>query len=269
MNILLFAVNQSTFVLRDIKILQSKYKVTFCKSNERSFIDIFKLIKSHDIIFLWFASIRFFFPALIAKIYRKKIVTVAGGFDVAKVESGSMGSKWKSLIVKSILNLSNKVLAVSNSNQNEIIQNCKIDVSKIEMIYHGFEDFEQINLDNKKDIILTIGFIDDLSYTRKGIDRLFRLAEELPKIEFHLIGTLVLNSIHVDIPNNVVLHAHLNFMENKFIELLESAKIYIQFSKHESFGCSVAEAMQFGCIPIVSDSYSLPEVVGNCGLKNN
>ena len=107
-----------------------------------------------------------------------------------------MGSKWKSLIVKSILNLSNKVLAISNSNQNEIIQNCKIDVSKIEMIYHGFEDFEQINLDNKKDIILTIGFIDDLSYTRKGIDRLFRLAEELPKIEFHLIGTLVLNNIH-------------------------------------------------------------------------
>ena len=64
----------------------------------------------------------------------------------------------------------------------------------------------------------------------------------------------------------MVLHGHLNFMENKFIELLESAKIYIQFSKHESFGCSVAEAMQFGCIPIVSDSYSLPEVVGNCGL---
>jgi glycosyltransferase involved in cell wall biosynthesis len=206
---------------------------------------------------------------LIARIYKKKILTVAGGFDVAKVEAGSMGSTWKSFIVKSILNLSDKILAVSYSNQNEIIENCRIDVSKIEMIYHGFEDIEQIHLDKKKNIILTIGYIDKLSFTRKGIDRYFRLAEMIPEIEFHLIGKVDLSGFSVNIPNNVILHGHLNFMEDKFIDLLESAKIYIQFSKHESFGCSVAEAMQFGCLPIVSDSYSLPEVVGNCGLIIN
>ncbi|HRP93623.1 MAG TPA: glycosyltransferase family 4 protein [Ignavibacteriaceae bacterium] len=206
---------------------------------------------------------------MIARIYRKKIITVAGGFDVAKVEAGSMGSKWKSLIVKSILYFSDKVLAVSYSNQNEIVRNCNMNVSKIEMVYHGFEEIEQINLNKKKDIILTIGLIDELSFTRKGIDRFIRLAEIMPEIEFHLIGTVALNNISINIPNNVVVHGHLNFMEAKFIELLESAKIYIQFSKHESFGCSVAEAMQFGCIPIVSDGYSLPEVVGNCGLIIN
>jgi len=266
MNILLFAVNPSTFVLRDIKILQSKFNVTFYKINEHSFFDIIKLIKSHDLTFFWFASLRFFIPALIAKIYRKKILTIAGGYDVAKVESGSMESKWKSLIVKSILNLSNKILAVSNSNRNEIISNCKIDTSKIEMVYHGFEDVKQIHLNKKKDIILTVGYVDKLSFTRKGIDRFFRLAEILSEFEFHLVGKVELNDSRINIPNNIILHGHLNLKENKFIDLLESAKIYIQFSKHESFGCSVAEAMQFGCIPIVSDSYSLPEVVGDCGL---
>ena len=95
MNILLFAVNRSTFVVRDVKIIRTKFNVTFCKSNEHSLIDILNLIKSHDVIFFWFASLRFFIPALIARIYRKKIITVAGGFDVAKVEAGSMGSKWK------------------------------------------------------------------------------------------------------------------------------------------------------------------------------
>jgi len=145
MKILLFAVHPSTFVLRDIKILQAKYDVTFCKISEYNLFEITRLIKSHDLVFFWFASLHFFLPSLIAKIFGKKIITIAGGYDVAKVESGSMGTMWKSVVVNVILNLSSKILAVSLSNKNEIISNCKIDVSKIEMVYHGFEDQKAID----------------------------------------------------------------------------------------------------------------------------
>ena len=47
------------------------------------------------------------------------------------------------------------------------------------------------------------------------------------------------------------------------------AKVYVQVSIHESFGCSVAEAMLCECIPVVSRRAALPEVVGDCGYYVN
>jgi glycosyltransferase involved in cell wall biosynthesis len=49
-------------------------------------------------------------------------------------------------------------------------------------------------------------------------------------------------------------------------EWLATAKVYVQFSRHESFGCAVADAMLYECIPVVSAVYGLPEVVGDCGI---
>jgi len=42
--------------------------------------------------------------------------------------------------------------------------------------------------------------------------------------------------------------------------------VYAQFSFHEAFGCSVAEAMLCNCIPVVTAGTSLPEVVGDAGF---
>jgi len=47
------------------------------------------------------------------------------------------------------------------------------------------------------------------------------------------------------------------------------SKIYLQLSRHEAFGVSVVEAMKYGCIPIVSNAFALPEVVGNNGYIIN
>jgi glycosyltransferase involved in cell wall biosynthesis len=269
MKIALFSVNRSTFVIRDIKILSTKHTVKLIVPSSNSFKKTFRTIIESDLILFWFASLRFLIPAMIAKLFGKKIITIAGGFDVAVVEHGSMGSWWKSRVVKKILNFSDEVLAVSASNKNEIISNCKIDQAKVTLLYHGFEDINIVDLNKKTDSILTIGYIDKLSYIRKGIDRFITLAIVMPDIQFHLIGENNLIESRIFIPKNVVLHGHLEFGTNKFKSLLESAKIYIQFSRHESFGCSVAEAMQFGCIPVVSDSYSLPEVMGDTGLIIN
>ena len=47
---------------------------------------------------------------------------------------------------------------------------------------------------------------------------------------------------------------------------LTSAKAYVQPSYYESFGCSVAEAMLQGCVPVVTTRGALPEVVGDTGF---
>jgi glycosyltransferase involved in cell wall biosynthesis len=48
--------------------------------------------------------------------------------------------------------------------------------------------------------------------------------------------------------------------------LYARAKVYLQPSIHEAFGCSVAEAMLYNCIPVVSNRFALPEVVGDAGI---
>ncbi len=45
----------------------------------------------------------------------------------------------------------------------------------------------------------------------------------------------------------------------------KKAKIYCQFSRSESFGVSIVEAMYFGCFPIVTNVGGMPELVGKNG----
>jgi glycosyltransferase involved in cell wall biosynthesis len=41
--------------------------------------------------------------------------------------------------------------------------------------------------------------------------------------------------------------------------------VYVQLSAYESFGMALAEAMQCGCVPVVTRRGALPEVVGDAG----
>jgi glycosyltransferase involved in cell wall biosynthesis len=50
------------------------------------------------------------------------------------------------------------------------------------------------------------------------------------------------------------------------VALYRKAKVYCQLSAHESFGVALAEAMACGCVPVVTNRYALPEVVGDAGF---
>ncbi len=272
MKILFITVHSSTFTRVDFEILKSQHSVTYYdySSNYLQDLRLIKLIKENDLIFFWFISLRFIAPLIWSKLLHRKVVFVAGGYDVASLKElnyGSMSSVWKSLIIRNMIRLSDKVVSVSYSNHKEIVANCKTSSDKIEMIYHGLKPPETISYDNKKDRVITIGFIDKSSYYRKGIDRFLELANYISEIEFHIIGRIDVKLGREQLPENVITHGYLN--KKEFVELLESAKIYIQFSRHEAFGYSLAEAMQYGCIPVVSNSYALPEVVGKTGLIIN
>ena len=255
-----------------IEILKSQHSVTYYdfSSNHPKDPGLIKLIKENDLIFFWFISLRFISPLIWSKLLHKKVVFVAGGYDVANLKElnyGSMSSVWKSIIIRNMIRISDKVISVSYSNYKETISNCRTSPDKIEMIYHGLKLPEPVNYNNKKDKIVTIGFIDKSSYYRKGIDRFLELANHMSETEFHIIGRIDVKLEREQLPKNVITHGYLE--KKEFVELLESAKIYIQFSRHEAFGYSLAEAMQYGCIPVVSNSFSLPEVVGETGLIIN
>jgi len=63
---------------------------------------------------------------------------------------------------------------------------------------------------------------------------------------------------------NVHLPGYLS--NDELLRLYQRSQFYIQLSAHESFGISVVEAMLCECVPIVTDRYALPEVVGDSGI---
>ena len=56
------------------------------------------------------------------------------------------------------------------------------------------------------------------------------------------------------------------FSDKELLDWYQRAKVYVQASAHEGFGITVGEAMLCKCIPVVTDRFSLPEVVGDTGF---
>ena len=53
------------------------------------------------------------------------------------------------------------------------------------MIYHGFEFKNEFNLNSKKNIVVTLGIINNKSFLRKGIDRFIKTAGISSGISIH------------------------------------------------------------------------------------
>jgi glycosyltransferase involved in cell wall biosynthesis len=92
----------------------------------------------------------------------------------------------------------------------------------------------------------------------KGIDILLRLARELPEADLHLFGSEdartkpTLEALKRDCSPNVSFHSPV-FGEAK-VSVLAQATLYVQMSRWEAFGISVAEAMYLGLPCALSSS---------------
>lgn len=228
-------------------------------------------IKHSEAIFCWFGSWNSFWALLIAKLMRKPSVLIVGGYDVANVPEADYGNqrggvmKW---VTRGAMLLATRMFTNSNYSKEEIRRNIGNIADEIEVIYHGVPDpFKQISAFAKKKMVLTVGGVDKANLLRKGLIHFTRAASELPDYEFVLVGGWIDNAIN-DLKNlatpNIKFAGRVS--DEELNKLYEHASVYVQASAHEGFGMSVAEAMLAGCVPVVSRSGSLPEVVGDLGF---
>ncbi|MCL4552683.1 MAG: glycosyltransferase family 4 protein, partial [Candidatus Marsarchaeota archaeon] len=85
-------------------------------------------------------------------------------------------------------------------------------------------------------------------------------------IQFYMIGEWqgkAVEKLQAEATPNV--HFLGKLEDRELLDWYQRAKVYVQASLHEAFGCSMAEAMLCECIPVVSRRAALPEVVGDCG----
>ena len=117
--------------------------------------------------------------------------------------------------------------------------------------------------------MVTVGYVDEVSWGRKGIDRFVDLARSDPERRFVLVGRIdpSIVSAHLQSPPpNLELAGFLS--EDALCRLLQRAGTYVQLSWHEGFGVSMAEAMMAGCRPLISTSPALAEVAGEFGVTS-
>ena len=229
-----------------------------------------------DSILIWFASMHAIPAVLLNYFFNKPLFIIAGGWDVANVPEikyGAMQGGSRTVIGQWLLSRAHKVIAVSKSNRKEIINNGKVHPSRIKLVYNAVSDIDQGDISERKDQVLTVGEINEETFLRKGLDSFIEVAHKLPEIPFIHIGkwtdkngkpcTNMINYIIKKSPPNI---RYLGFVDHEVLEkYYQELKVYLQLSRHEAFGISVVEAIRSGCVPIVSNCYALPEIIGDSG----
>jgi glycosyltransferase involved in cell wall biosynthesis len=97
---------------------------------------------------------------------------------------------------------------------------------------------------------------------RKGVDLIIDAAARMPQLRFTIVGVDVTS--YRGIPANVQLLGRVAPVEMS--ALMARHGIYLQPSVMEGFPNALCEAMLSGCIPIVSNVTSMPDIVGPAGL---
>ncbi len=232
----------------------------------------FNKISQADLVVFWFASFSFLPLLLWSKLQRKKTLIIAGGFDVSslpEINYGAFSEGWISRFIRQMMfYFSDEVIGVSQSNANEIEQNVTLRRGPAKHIHLGF-DLDELpkNIksfdERKKQVVMIANVVDDQTYKLKGFGHFLEVARRLPDIEFIHVGRLFQ---HPALPSNVTLKGELEINSSEFVDVLNSSRIVFHHSMIESFCAAIVDGALMGCLPVVSDRFSLPEIVGRDGI---
>lgn len=273
MRILFVHQGLQSFVQKDLDILSSVHEVREVYfTGLQGVLSILEGTSWADLTFSWFGKLHAFFSVSFSKMLGKRVIVVAGGDDVAyepKINYGMFvywRKKWCPLFV---FRHADRILCVSEYNREETIRNARADHSKTRLLYHGFDPQEWRPLEGvkKENLVLTVGRVTEETLCKKGLDMFVQSATHLPDVPFVLVGPWqgsAVERLRAIAPPNVIFAGAM--YDQELVRIYSQARVYVQVSRHESFSCSLAEAMLCGCVPVVSRRTALPEVVGDCGL---
>ena len=237
------------------------------------FVTFSKLYRTkYDLVILRFAMPKYTLSqAIVAKIFRKKIVVVTGGDDVANIPSINWGEMrfWYNRVLQRLgFAFVDHILAFSEFSKNDIKKYATH--KKISVLYFEIDNDVFKPCINKEDCIVTTCFIVNSStIVQKGLNTFLECAKSFPDIKFIIIGRLdktdaaVISFVNKK-PDNLFF-TEKNVTQDELIKYYQKSKLYLQLSAHEGFGIATAEAMACGCVPVGTLNTSLPEVIGDAG----
>jgi len=269
----------SSFTKIDFDILRSEHNVRELHFRRGalhlmpSIISAVRGVLWTDLVFSWFGSIHALVPFVMGHLLGRKCVAIGSGYDVAampEIDYGNMRPGIRRHLGLLVFHLANKVLAVSQFAAQEAITNAKVPLNKLEVIALGFavpDVSGELESEAKRHGVITVGLVNRSNLSRKGLTTFVQTAAYLPEVPFTLIGPWcddAIDELRSIAPANVEFAGILS--DTDLTKRMQEAAVYVQVSAHEAFGMALAEAMLLGCVPVVTEGGSLPEVVGETGF---
>jgi len=260
------------FVRQDLDALRKSHPVTevYLRSRWTNPARLWRQVRTHDLIFGWFASWHTFLPLLFARVLHKPSVLIVGGYDVANMPQIGYGHQrggMKKWVSRWTMRCATHVVCISQFSERETTANASIPQTQVRTIYVGVPDpFGSLPPGPRARVVLTVGNVNRSNLQRKGHEPFVRTAALMPDVNFVLVGTWkddAIEYLRSIAPRNVTFTGRVS--DEELLDHYRSASVYVQPSLHEGFGLSVAEAMLAGCVPVVNRVGSLPEVVGDSG----
>jgi glycosyltransferase involved in cell wall biosynthesis len=230
--------------------------------------EIARKVLRADVLVVWFAGQHALLPLLVAKVLRRPSLLIVGGFDTAAMPEIGYGYQQggaRRQLARTCMRLATRLMTNSEYSRRELLQNAGFEAT---VVYHGVPDpFGALPEGPRDRLAVTVSNVARIALERKGLRPFVDAAAYAGDVEFVLVGAWLddaADMLRARAAENVRLTAGLS--DEELDELLRRASVYVQASRHEGFGLSLAEAMLAGCIPVVTDAGALPEVVGDAGV---
>ena len=180
-----------------------------------------------------------------------------------------------------------RILTISEHTKKDIVKEYSIDPQTIIVTYPGYDKTKfsppavgsELRIKEIKDkykiendYILYVGTLQP----RKNIVRLIQAFAYLkdPKLQLVIVGKkgwlyddILTKGNELGVSERIVFTDYVE--EDKLPIFYQNATCFILPSLYEGFGLTVVEAMACGCPVIVSNTSSLPEIVGDAGIRIN
>jgi len=265
---------KASFIELDQRLLAERFDVHEIYQPGR-FSDprvVLRELLAADVVVGWWASWHTFLPFTLAWLLRKPSLLIVGGFDTAAEPEFNYGFQLggpRAWLSRLAMRSARILMTNSEYSREEIHRNIGIPPEQVRLVYHGIPDISLPAGEPapQRPIALTVGIVDRTNLDRKGIRVFVQAAAHVPDVNFVVAGKIVPDAgaeLERIAGGNVRVTGWLEDAELE--SLLQQGRVYVQASKHEGFGVSVAEAMLARCVPVVTRAGVLPEVVGDTGI---
>lgn len=284
---------RSTFVTKDINILSEQFNVLeFNFYSEKKWQTPFKLIQqklfllrhifSTDILICQFGSYHSYLPALYGRLFGKPCVIIAGGTE-AHFFPGIGYGNWQKGLLKLFTQMSFR-LCSHIAPKHKSLMFCEYTYDSSEPnpqgiyarmpglkvpyteITNGYDEVTWQKVKDKKQrtfITVANGWEFPFQQQLKGVDLILEAATAFPDCEFIILGVADPSIIATKSTNVKLLPPVKN---SDLISIFSECTFYMQLSIAEGFPNSLCEAMLCECVPIGSNVFSIPEIIGDSGF---
>lgn len=285
----------STFLRVDQEILCNNFRTTVVTlDNSGRYTYFFQLLKLILILlfilpfrsaaFTRFADWHSAIMAFFCRIYGKKSIIVAGGYDASSFPEYGYGvytrkrrGNWARFALRNAtLVMPNNPSLIRNVNRYlpGVVREGGLDFfvpdrkGETHLVFNGYhtghwtlpEDGKQENL------VITVAYIGNRrTFEMKGIDDFINAASDMPDLEFRIIGSEkgLIEKLYGNLPGNIEIIRSLT--KEELLKQYQRSKVFCLLSLSEGMPNVLCEAMLCGCIPVVSDVNYNSELTGDTG----